>query len=250
MARYALRPLGDCALTLTFPALTGTAGALQMAALADRIQAETEANRLPGLTDLIPAFNALTLCFDPSVQDGDSLGKALDRLITTAPKAQTAKARQWRLPACYDPSVAPDLVETAERLGLSQEQLVAGHSAALYDVPLIGFLPGFPFLSGTPQALHLPRRATPRTQVPAGSVAIANDQTAIYPWESPGGWHLIARCPVPLFNVSRPAPSLLAVGDQLRFDPISVADLESLQDRLKTGALAAEQFLVQGEAAA
>lgn len=107
---------------------------------------------------------------------------------------------------------------------------------------MLGFLPGFPFMGDLPEPLHLPRRTEPRTRVPAGSVAIATGLTAIYPWESPGGWHLLGRCPVPLFDARQEAPALLQAGDHVRFDPVSATEYARIERALAAGELDASAF--------
>ncbi|WP_417347471.1 5-oxoprolinase subunit PxpB [Ferrimonas sp.] len=127
------------------------------------------------------------------------------------------KPRLHTLPVHYD---GDDLQQVADSCGLSCDQVVALHSSARYTVAWLGFLPGFAYLEGLPQALHLPRRDTPRVRVPAGSLAIAGGQSALYPSESPGGWHLIGRCDLTLFDPYSSSPSLLQPGDLVRFHPV------------------------------
>src|SRR5690606_19723136 len=140
-----------------------------------------------------------------------------------------------RLPVCYEGEAAPDLAAVAATLGIRVDELIAAHSGTEYRVYMLGFLPGFPFMGDLPAHLRLPRRAQPRVRVPAGSVAIATGLTAIYPWESPGGWHLLGRCPVPLFDARRAAPALLAAGDRVRFTPVSSAECRAIEAGLARG---------------
>jgi len=123
-------------------------------------------------------------------------------------------------PSCYGGLFGPDLPAIAEQLGLSQEQVIELHSSQVQLVFMVGFAPGAPYMGILPEQLNVPRRATPRTVLPKGSVAIANQQTIIYPNESPGGWHLIGRSPVNLFDARRSPAALLAPGDQVRFVPL------------------------------
>ena len=117
------------------------------------------------------------------------------------------------------------------------------HAATEFTVYMLGFMPGFAFMGGLPEALSVPRRQEPRLRVPAGSVALTGGLTAIYPWESPGGWQLLGRCPVPLFNAAAPSPVLLAPGDQVSFEPVTAARHAELETALRAGKLLAEHFL-------
>lgn len=121
------------------------------------------------------------------------------------------------LPIKYGAEVGQDLAEVADRCGLAPEDVIQTHQETLFTVTAVGFSPGFGYLKGLPDTLRLPRRADPRTNVPRGAVAIAEDYTAVYPQSSPGGWHLIGYCPEPLFDISLPVPALFNVGQQVRF---------------------------------
>lgn len=220
---------GDAAFTIEFgdeisPALLARVNALD--AGIGRLRAE---GGLPGLIETMPTFRSLTLFFDPLQSGREALLSALAPLLAGTAADAGGNGRQWRLPVCYEGEYAPDLGETAAALGMSEDEVVALHSGCDYLVYMLGFLPGFPFMGDLPAGLRLPRRAQPRVRVPAGSVAIATGLTAIYPWESPGGWHLLGRCPVPLFDAVRPSPSLLAAGDSVRFEPVSTAEYLRLQ---------------------
>jgi KipI family sensor histidine kinase inhibitor len=234
---------GDAAFTVEFgdridPALLAAVNALDIA-----IASEHAAGRLPGLIETMPTFRSLTVFFDPLLTGRAALIDALQPLFTAGAQATPAPGRQWRLPACYDAEAGPDLAGTASALGASVDEVIALHSGTQVRVYMLGFLPGFPFMGDLPEKLRLPRRTEPRVRVPAGSVAIANGLTVIYPWESPGGWHLLARCPVPLFDVRRVAPSLLSPGDRVRFQPVTMAEFRRLDAALKAGEIDPAHFL-------
>ena len=144
-------------------------------------------------------------------------------------------ATLWRVPVCYEGEFAPDLAEVARLTELTPREVVGLHSAVRYHVYMLGFLPGFPYLGDLPPQLALPRRADPRVRVPAGSVSIATTLTAIYPYESPGGWHLIGATPIRLFDPERPRPALLAPGDIVRFEPIDPASFASIKKAADSG---------------
>ncbi|THF63294.1 5-oxoprolinase subunit PxpB [Pseudothauera rhizosphaerae] len=231
---------GDAALTIEFgdaidPRLLASVNALDAAI--SRMHAE---GGLPGLIETMPTFRSLTVFFDPLATSRAALRNALEPLLAAAETVAPPAARHWRLPVCYEGEAAPDLAETARAIGRSADEVVALHSGTEYLVYMLGFLPGFPFMGDLPAALRLPRRGEPRVRVPAGSVAIATGLTAIYPWESPGGWHLLGRCPVPLFDAGRGAPALLAAGDRVRFEPVGTAEYRRL-----TAAIAAREIAPQ-----
>jgi inhibitor of KinA len=132
------------------------------------------------------------------------------------------------VPVCYENEFAPDLNDVAQHSGLSQDEIIRRHSDATYRVACVGFTPGFPYLSGLPSELATPRRSSPRKEIPAGAVAIGGTQTGIYPRKSPGGWNIIGRTPLRLFDVERESPALLHTGGQVRFRQISRSEFEKL----------------------
>jgi KipI family sensor histidine kinase inhibitor len=142
----------------------------------------------------------------------------------------------------YGGEDGPDLVDVAHAGGLDPAAVIEAHAGVDYVVYMLGFLPGFPFMGDVPPALRLPRRSEPRVRVPAGSVAIATGLTAIYPWESPGGWHLLGRCPAPLFDPSLNPPALLAAGDRVRFMPVTIEAMAGIEADLRAGRLDAQQW--------
>lgn len=240
---YRILDAGDAALTIEFgsvidPALLAAVNALDAAIL--RLQ---QAGTLTGVIETMPTFRSLTVFFDPLATDRDALLTVLEPLIAAAEHGTPVDGRHWRLPVCYQGEAAPDLAEVATTLGVSPDEVIDLHSGTEYLVYMLGFLPGFPFMGDLPARLHLPRRAQPRVRVPAGSVAIATGLTAIYPWESPGGWHLLGRCPVPLFDPRRAAPSLLAAGDRVRFVPVSAADYHAIETAARRADFDPRQWL-------
>lgn len=136
--------------------------------------------------------------------------------------------REVCLPVCYDASMAPDLPRVCERTGLDAAEVVRRHQAGVYRAQLMGFMPGFAYLSGLDTALSVPRLDAPRTAVPVGALGLAGEQCALYPSATPGGWNLIGRCPLQLFDPTRAEPALLQLGDRVRFEAISVAEFHTL----------------------
>jgi len=156
---------------------------------------------------------------------------ALEWLGAVASEAlgwQPPAGRDVVLPACYDRSMAPDLDEVAAATGLAAAEVVRIHSGCAFTAEVVGFMPGFAYLGGLDPRLRLDRRAAPRPRVPEGGIAIAGLQTAVYPSATPGGWHLIGRCPLRLFDPSRAPPALMGEGDRIRFEPIDAATFERL----------------------
>lgn len=240
---------GDAAFTIEFgnaidPQLLAAVNALDTAIA--RLQAQ---GGLPGVIETMPTFRSLTVFFDPLQTGRAALIAALRPLLDAPAGGAVAEGRRWRLPVCYEGECAADLADTARAVGASEDEVVALHSGTEYRVYMLGFLPGFPFMGDLPARLRLPRRAEPRLRVPAGSVAIATGLTAIYPWESPGGWHLLGRCPVPLFDARRVSPSLLAAGDRVDFAPVPLAEFQRLAAALQAGEIDPQQWLQTAEAA-
>lgn len=188
---------------------------------------------LPQL-ECVPAYASVLLRFDPLAwRDGDATDP--QRRLRSAVEAALAAGgmepvigREQIIPVCYGGAFGPDLDEVASHCGLTAEAVIARHAAADYRVAMVGFAPGFPYLLGLDPALAMPRRADPRQRVPAGSVAIGGQQTGIYPGQLPGGWQLIGRTPLRLFDVTATRPSLLAAGDRVRFRAIDEAEFRRL----------------------
>ena len=199
-----------------------------------RLDASVRSSRLPGLVETVPTFRSLMVHYDPVATTFADLERAITSLLDCQPGPRAA-ATLWRVPVCYENSFAPDLGEVANRTGLAPNEVVARHSGTSYHVYMLGFLPGFPYLGDLPHELALPRRADPRLRVPAGSVSIATTLTAIYPYESPGGWHLIGATPVRLFDPARSRPALLEPGDEVQFQPIDPASFASIRKAVDSG---------------
>lgn len=171
------------------------------------------------LRDLVPAYASIGVFFDPLKVEIDHVRQWLHDLADADldGAAELPAPRIVQIPVHYGGEAGPDLESAAAELGLTPAQLAQRHAAGDYTVAMIGFAPGFPYLLGLDPALALPRLSTPRTAVPAGSVAIGGAQTGIYPRESPGGWRLIGRTPLALFDPTSDPPALLAPGDRVRF---------------------------------
>lgn len=210
-------PLGDCCVLVKMGDAIDDATARSVS----RLAAALESRRLAGVQDVVPAFTTLAVHFDPSRVVGEDPFARVTEWIVAASPAELSRGgsagRELRIPVCYDEACAPDLAEVARLLRVSVEEVVAGHTAVTFRVGAIGFSPGFPYLVGLPAELQVPRRATPRTRVPAGSVALGGPFTGIYPSDTPGGWQVVGRTARVLFDPGRAEPCLLRVGDRVRF---------------------------------
>jgi inhibitor of KinA len=194
---------------------------------------------IPGMIELAPAYTSVAVFFDPvDVARASGTGRDIfDWLAArigaaTVPKRRGSRRsapRTVEIPVCYDPEFAPDLDEVARHAQISTEQVVELHSAADYRVACIGFVPGFPFMAGLPKKIATPRRSNPRKEIPPGVVGIGGAQTGIYPLRSPGGWNLIGRTPLKLFDPTKDPPVLLRAGDCVRFRAITREEFESLK---------------------
>jgi KipI family sensor histidine kinase inhibitor len=216
-------PSGDTALVVEFGDRIDRGLSAAVIGLAERIRVAG----LGGVTETVPTFRSLLVHYDPLATSAERLTEEISGLIEGTAAAPAA-GRLWRIPACHDDEFAPDLAEVAATAGLTPDEAIALHGATRYHVYMIGFLPGFPYLGDLPEALQLPRRENPRVKVPAGSLAIAAGMTAVYTTESPGGWHLIGRTPVALFDARAEPPALLRPGDAVVFEPIPRAEFDRI----------------------
>lgn len=198
---------------------------------------------VPGVIELAPAYTSVAVFFDPAavLKSNGAANEVFDELATRIRSAIIPASRSHRrrpaastprlieIPVCYDPKFGFDLNRVAEHTKLSEREIIDIHRTAEYRVACIGFVPGFTFLAGLPRRLATPRHDVPRKEIPAGSVGIGGAQTGIYPLRSPGGWNLIGRTPLKLFDPSKDPPTLLRPGDRVRFRTITKEEFESLQ---------------------
>ncbi|MBI3443880.1 MAG: 5-oxoprolinase subunit PxpB [Magnetospirillum sp.] len=206
-----LVPVGDTAFSVQFgDAIDEAANARVMALMSAVRNAD-----LPGVVELVPSFCALLVVIDPLRTDFRSASTQVEAMAAQLGRGAGAQGHHWSLKVRYD---GPDLDEVARACGLSPNEVVEAHAGTTYRVHMLGFLPGFAYMAELPPMIRLPRRSEPRLKVAAGSVAIADAMTAIYPWESPGGWHLIGHTDTILFDQVKTPPALLAPGDTVAFE--------------------------------
>jgi KipI family sensor histidine kinase inhibitor len=228
---------GDTAFTVEFgneisPAINGRVMALH-AAIGD---ARTS-GRLKGVVETVPTMRSLMVCYDPLATSRAELQPRIDALVSGGLSAGM-KSRKVTIPCCYDdPEFAPDLKEIAERTKRTPEQVIAGHVGSPFKVYVLGFMPGLAYIAGLEQSLYLPRRSQPRVRVPRSSVAIAMDMTTIYPFESPGGWHIVGRTPLWMFDQRRDQPVFLAPGDELSFQRVDRKTYDRIAREVEAGTL-------------
>ena len=221
MASPRFLPAGDTALVVEFGDRVDKGLSARVLALAQQLVAA----QLAGVVEAVPTFRSLMVHYDPLQTSHRDLQRAIAPLLEGLEAAEIA-GRRWRIPACYDASLGLDLADVARRTGLDPAQVVERHSQTSQLVYMMGFLPGLPYLGGLPGEFALARRENPRVKVPKGSVAVAMSMSVVYPQESPGGWHILARTPVPLWDMRKTPPALLAAGDQVTFLPLSLREYE------------------------
>jgi inhibitor of KinA len=222
-----LSPLGDGAVYAEFADRLDMETNQSLQALA----AALRARNLPWVRDVVPAICGIAVHFDPyhpELPAGvlEHFGRLLEESFRSASKFENS-GRVVEVPVCYDPAFGLDLDEIAGRTAISVEEIRKRHAGSAHRVLMVGFSPGQPYIGGLDPKLSVPRRATPRTRVPAGAVAIANAQTCVYPFETPGGWNVIGRTPLRVFDPARDPPSLFAPGDRVRFIAITRQEYES-----------------------
>lgn len=236
MPDYKILPAGDTALIVEFGESIDRRLSRLVLALDRHINDAKLQGKIGGVVETVPTFRSLMIYYDPIVLPTASLISCVDESMKALRLTEQA-GRVWRLPVCYDERLAPDLAEVATRTNLTPAQVIERHSAVSYHVYMLGFLPGQAYMGDVPAELNLPRRETPRLKIPAGSLAIAMTMTCIFPLDSPCGWHLIGRSPIPLWD-SRPGMgALLAPGDRVSLAPVSLREYESLAAKVSDGTL-------------
>ena len=234
MLEYRVLAAGDTALVVEFGDRIDRELSAAVLSLAQALDAE----RIAGVVETVPTFRSLMIHYEPLVLPAASLAARIDEHLQKL-KAREVIGRVWQLPVCYDPRFAIDLDDVARRAALSRQQVVERHSAPIYHVYMLGFLPGQAYMGEVAAELALDRLETPRTSIPAGSLAIAARMSCVFPRETPCGWRVIGRCPIPLWDPAQ-ATALLAPADKVMFVPVSVREYETLAARAFQGVLRLE----------
>ena len=181
--------------------------------------------RLPGVREFAPGYRSLLVVFDPLTIAPSELKERITEVAAQHGSAGLPQAKLLTVPVFYGGDYGPDLEGVAGHLGISTDEVIRLHTETLYRVYMIGFTPGYPYMGELPAALAVPRRSTPRTRVPKGSVGIAQRQTGIYSVESPGGWQIIGWTPIELFDPTRQLPALLEMGDKVKFEAVRQVEI-------------------------
>lgn len=189
-----------------------------------------ELDRVPAVVNLHPAYCSLLVRFDALRTGHEELEAILRSYVARMEEVPMLEPRDVEIPVCYGGEFGPDLDELAEMHGMASNDAVALHASATYTACFLGFVPGFAYLGGLSDSLATPRLPKPRRSVPAGSVGIAGNQTGVYPYSTAGGWRLIGRTPVAMFRPAEGHMSLIAIGDRVRFRPITVGEFAKLAD--------------------
>lgn len=179
-----------------------------------------EEGSIPGVFDFLPTYRSVLVYYDPLKVTSGEVQDGIERLLESAEVTDTGTRHIVHIPTLYGDDMGPDIAFVAEHNGIDEQEVVRLHSDADYLVYMMGFSPGFAYLGGLDERLATPRLQSPRTEIPAGAVGIAETQTGVYPMASPGGWQLIGRTPLKLFDPARERPVLLSAGDYVRFVPI------------------------------
>jgi len=232
---YSIFPLGDNAILIDFGNELNESINQKLLEIFRKIKNQN----MPGVLDVVPAYSSLTIHYDVMKIFEKAGGKTVFDIITDQVKKiveddieiSFEQNRKISIPVCYDEEFGPDLSYMANEKSLSIENIIQLHTAKTYRVYMIGFLPGFAYMGTVDQRIQMPRKENPRTNVEAGSVGIAGEQTGIYPLQSPGGWQIIGRTPVLLFNKEKTAPVLLQPEDEIKFFSISKHEFTNYQGR-------------------
>jgi len=230
---FTVYPISEKAVTIEFGNSINQHLLYTITAFAELLQQ----NPFAGMTGMVPAYSTLTVYFDPlivakaDVAGNSALEKVtayFDQLKQHALKTSIRESDIITIPVCYGEDFGPDLEEVARINDLTTDEVIRLHGSVTYLVHLIGFMPGFAYLGGMPQAIMAPRKARPRPDVPAGAVGIAGLQTGIYPLQSPGGWQIIGQTPLKMFDAGRAEPSLLKAGDRVKFEAINLSEFKQI----------------------
>lgn len=220
------RPASDQSLLVRFDQKISPEAHRQVCALLRLLALEPVA----GVCNLHPAYCSVLVDFNALKLTHAELEAVLRHYVSRLDEVHLPDPKEFEIPTCYGGEYGPDLYEVAGLHGISPDQAIRLHSSVAYTVYFLGFVPGFAYLGELPEMLRTPRLTSPRRTTPAGSVGIADNQTGVYPFATPGGWRIIGRTPLAMFRPDRANMSLHSVGDRVRFVPISPAEFSALQE--------------------
>lgn len=242
-----LLSMGDSAWTVEFGDCIDPQLHAQVLGFLDALEVARQDNKnvalFSGIVDIVPTFRSLTVHYDPLKSDTEKLGEALVRIARSAGSVNKV-GRHWCLPVCFEEGFSLDLDDLAKAKGMRIEDVITLLTEATFQVYMIGFMPGFPYMGGLPQVLEMPRLSNPRKALPARSFGIAGSMCAVYPWESPGGWRILGRTPLSMFSVAeKESPSLLNSGDRVRLQAIDAQTYYHMEADLAAGKLTRQNFI-------
>ncbi|MGR6117799.1 5-oxoprolinase subunit PxpB [Aeribacillus composti] len=228
---FSIQPLGDTGIIIQF-------GTEISEAIYQQIRQYVywlEQSCIEGIVEWVPAYTTLAVFYRPNIISYDELSQKLLKIGEKIGSMPVPDPIVIEIPTLYGKEAGPDIQFVAETNGLSEEEVVKIHSSSDYLIYMIGFVPGFPYLGGMDKRIAAPRKKTPRSRIPAGSIGIAGEQTGIYPLETPGGWQIIGRTPVKLYDPQKQDPTLLKAGDYIRFVPITEREYEKIEQQVQKG---------------
>lgn len=236
------KPFGERAILVEWPAK------IDEVILKDVIRFKTvivEKN-IKSIIELKSAYNSLLIIYDTVCRNFENEVNLLKKLYKSSHDEPVIMSTLWKIPVCYDMSFGIDLEAMSVEKKLSKDEIIKRHSQAIYNVYFIGFLPGFLYLGGLDEALHIPRKSTPRLKIEKGSVAIGGNQTGVYPTESPGGWNIIGNSPIAFFNPKNNPPCFAKSGDKISFKPISLSEYNDIKILSAAGVYQLESEVIDG----
>nr|WP_321500949.1 5-oxoprolinase subunit PxpB [uncultured Dethiosulfovibrio sp.] len=231
-----VHPAGETCLVVDF----GNSISLEINGQVQALRSYLESKSIQGIMEIMPTYRSLAVYFDPVRSDLDRIKSAISEGLASLGESASIGTKEAVIPVCYGGDHGPDLPSVAKHHGITEEEVVARHSGKSCYCYMLGFTPGFSYLGGMDESIATPRLETPRELIPAGSVGIAGKQTGIYPIDSPGGWQLIGRTPLTMYDPSKDPATLLDAGLWVRFRPIDQDEYDEIQEKVKQGSYALE----------
>jgi inhibitor of KinA len=203
-------------------------------------------NYIEYLLELKSAYNSLLIIYNENIKNFEKEFLTLNKIYNSDISKIKFQPKLWTIPVCYDNEFGLDLEFISKEKGISKNEIIDRHSQAVYTVYFIGFLPGFLYLGGLDDFLHIPRKSTPRLKIEKGAVAIGGNQTGIYPNESPGGWNIIGNCPINFFDISKVQPCFAKAGDSIQFTPVNLDEYQNIKTLVHGGVYQIESEVIDG----